>query len=133
VGCPRTDLKVTLDGLAIKPGLALGSWLAMQPMSDTEAMVMGDLVLTAYEVNSVMKALVDNGIEVTALHKHLLRGGADDDVHAHRRTGGCRHGTAGINGAPPSQSAHDAEGGKAATTGDFVLTADEVNPVMRAL
>src|SRR5215210_2170566 len=72
VGLPRTDLKVILDGVEIKPGFALGSWLAFKPMGN-EAMVMGDLVLTGDEVNPVMKALLENGIEVTALHNHLLR------------------------------------------------------------
>ena len=72
VGLPRTDLKVTLDGVEIKPGFALGSWLAFKPMHD-DAMVMGDLVLTGEEVNPVMKKLLDNGIEITALHNHLLR------------------------------------------------------------
>src|SRR5215203_6761615 len=71
VGLPRTDLKVTLDGVEIKPGLALGSWLAFKQMGQ-EVMVMGDLVLTGDEVNPVMKTLIENGIEVTALHNHLL-------------------------------------------------------------
>ncbi len=73
VGLPRSDLKVTLDGVEIKPALALGSWLAFQPMGDKDAMVMGDLVLTHEEVNPVMKTLVENGLEITALHNHLLR------------------------------------------------------------
>src|SRR5215213_6232095 len=72
VGLPRTDLKVTLDGVEIKPGFALGSWLAFKPIHD-DAMVMGDLVLTGEEVNPVMKKLLENGIEITALHNHLLR------------------------------------------------------------
>jgi len=72
VGLPRTDLQVTLDGVQIKPTLALGSWLAFQPMGN-EAMVMGDLVLTEAEVNPVMQKLAENGIEITALHNHLLR------------------------------------------------------------
>src|SRR3954452_10706385 len=72
VGLPRTDLKVTLDGVEIKPGFALGSWLAFKPMGN-DAMVMGDLVLTQEEVNPVMKKLLDNGVEITALHNHLLR------------------------------------------------------------
>lgn len=72
VALPRSDLKVTLDGVAIKPALALGSWLAFQTVSD-DAMVMGDLVLTQDEVNPVMKRLAEGGIEVTALHNHLLR------------------------------------------------------------
>jgi hypothetical protein len=72
VGLPRTDLKVRLDGVDIKPGLALGSWLAFAPMGN-EAMVMGDLVLTGDEVNPVMRKLIEGGIEITALHNHLLR------------------------------------------------------------
>src|SRR5216683_7899043 len=72
VGLPRTDLKVTLDGVELKPGFALGGWLAFEPMGD-QAMVMGDLVLTMDEVSPVMKKLAEGGIEVTALHNHLLR------------------------------------------------------------
>ncbi len=73
VGLPRSDLKVTLDGVQLKPALALGSWLAFKPMGDSDAMVMGDLVLTQPEVNPVMTKLLDSGIDVTALHNHLLR------------------------------------------------------------
>src|SRR5262249_19835428 len=67
-----TDLKVTLDGVDIKPGFALGGWLAFEKMGN-ETMVMGDLVLTAEEVSQVMNKLLAGGIEVTALHNHLLR------------------------------------------------------------
>ena len=72
VGLPRTDLKVTLDGIQLKAGFALGSWLAFETMGDS-GMVMGDLVLTMDEVSPVMKKLIEGGIEVTALHNHLLR------------------------------------------------------------
>jgi hypothetical protein len=72
VGLPRTDLKVTLDGVELKAGFALGSWLAFGTMGDN-GMVMGDLVLTMDEVSPVMKKLIEGGIEVTALHNHLLR------------------------------------------------------------
>src|ERR1700732_305651 len=72
VGLPRTDLKVTLDGIELKPGFALGGWLAFEKMSE-QGMVMGDLVLTENEVNPVMTRLAAGGIEVTALHNHLLR------------------------------------------------------------
>lgn len=72
VGLPRTDLKVTLDGVDIKPGFALGSWVAFQKAGN-DAMVMGDLVLTQDEVNPVMAKLLAGGIQVTALHNHLLR------------------------------------------------------------
>ena len=72
IGLPRTDLKVVLDGVELKPALALGSWLAFRSEGD-QAMVMGDLVLTADEVSPVMQKLADEGIEITALHNHLLR------------------------------------------------------------
>src|SRR5262249_51828187 len=72
VGLGRSDLKVTLDGVQIRPPLALGSYLAFQSMGK-RGMVMGDLVLTGDEVNPVMKKLVEGGIEITALHNHPLR------------------------------------------------------------
>jgi hypothetical protein len=65
-------LHVVLDGVVIKPALALGGWLAFQPMGET-VMVMGDLVLTPEEVNPVMSGLLKGGIQVTAVHNHLLR------------------------------------------------------------
>lgn len=71
-GLPRSDLKVTVDGVAIKPALALGSWVAFAPAADG-AMFMGDLVLTESEIGPVMKQLVDNGVEISAVHNHLLR------------------------------------------------------------
>ncbi len=71
-GFPRSDLHVTLDGVTIRPALALGGWLAFQPMG-SNAVVMGDLVLTPEEVNPVMSALLKGGIQVTAVHNHLLR------------------------------------------------------------
>src|SRR5215213_3704929 len=72
VGLPRTDLEVTLDGVTIKPALALGSWLAFKPMGN-EVMVMGDLVLTQEEINPVLTRLEQGGVEITALHNHLMR------------------------------------------------------------
>jgi hypothetical protein len=71
-GLPRSDLSVSLDGLALKPGFALGGWLAFEPMGD-KAMMMGDLALTESEINPVMSKLLAAGLEVTALHNHLLR------------------------------------------------------------
>jgi hypothetical protein len=71
-GLPRSDLKVTVDGVAIKPTLALGSWIAFIP-AGSGAMFMGDLVLTDAEISPVMKRLTDDGIEITAVHNHLLR------------------------------------------------------------
>ena len=72
VGIGRSDLTVTVDGVQIKPPLALGSYLAFQK-SGKEAMVMGDLVLLQEEVNPVMKKLIEQGIQITAIHNHLLR------------------------------------------------------------
>src|SRR5437899_11538739 len=72
VGLPRSDHKVTLDGVEIKPALALGSWLALRKSGNQE-MVMADLVLLVSEVTPVMTKLEEAGIELTALHNHLLR------------------------------------------------------------
>ncbi|MEW6454847.1 MAG: DUF1259 domain-containing protein [Pseudomonadota bacterium] len=72
-GFPRTDLQVTLDGVTIKPTLALGGWTAFKPMHGG-VMVMGDLVLLETEINPVMSKLIANGLEVTAIHNHVLRG-----------------------------------------------------------
>jgi hypothetical protein len=69
---PRKDLHVTVGGTEVKPGLALGSWAAFHSVGDNDAMVMGDLVLTEDEVAPVMKALQDGGVEITALHNHLV-------------------------------------------------------------
>ena len=71
-GLPRSDLQVTVDGVAIKPALALGSWLAFQPAGDG-AVFMGDLVLTDTEISPVMQRLLEGGVEITAVHNHLLR------------------------------------------------------------
>jgi hypothetical protein len=72
-GFPRTDLQVTVDGVGIKPGLALGGWTAFKPMGNNMAMVMGDLVLLGNEINPVISKLIDGGLEITAIHNHLLR------------------------------------------------------------
>jgi hypothetical protein len=200
VGLPRTDLKVTLDGVDIKPALALGSWLAFAKVGN-EGVVMGDLVLLQSEVNPVMKKLEESGIEITALHNHLLRNepftlymhvlGHGDPVklatalhgalsesktpfqdaasgtapsttppidldtamidralgHKGTVSGGVYQVNiaraehiedAGMNVPQAMGSAiginfQPTGGGKAAITGDFVLTAREVNPVLKAL
>jgi Domain of Unknown Function (DUF1259) len=201
VGLPRTDLQVTLDGVELKPALALGSWLAFRTTDDM-TMVMGDLVLTDAEINPVMKKLAEGGIEITALHNHLLRAqpatfymhilGHGDPVtlattlhnalgvsntplaSAYPQSSGSAPppaidldtamidqtlGTKGKVvggvyqiGIPRAESIHDSGmevpaamgsaeainfqptgSGKAAITGDFVLTAQEVNPVLRSL
>lgn len=69
---PRKDLNVTLNGVQIKAGLALGSWVAFKPTSSGNAVVMGDLVLLEDEVAPVMQELQSGGIEITALHNHLI-------------------------------------------------------------
>jgi hypothetical protein len=71
-GFPRTDLTVTLDGVTIKPALALGGWVAFKPMG-SEVMVMGDLVLLETEIKPVMTKMIENGLDITAVHNHLLR------------------------------------------------------------
>jgi hypothetical protein len=71
VGFPRTDLHVSIHGLAIKPGLALGSWAAFTG-TDDHAMVMGDLVLLEDELNPVMEKLRSTGFEISAVHNHLI-------------------------------------------------------------
>jgi hypothetical protein len=70
VGFPRTDLHVSVHGLVIKPGLALGSWAAFLG-TDESAMVMGDLVLLESEINPVLDKLRRAGFEITAIHNHL--------------------------------------------------------------
>jgi hypothetical protein len=72
VSFPRVDLTVTLDGVAIKPALALGSWAAFKERGGGHAMAMGDLVLLESEVNPVIDALRRGGIEQSALHNHLI-------------------------------------------------------------
>lgn len=71
-GLPRSDLKIVVDGVPIKPTFALGSWIGFMPMGDG-SMIMGDLVLTETEIEPVMKRLIEDGIEITAIHNHLLR------------------------------------------------------------
>jgi len=198
-GFPRTDLQVTLDGVTIRPTLALGGWAAFKPMHGG-AMMMGDLVLLDAEINPVMAKLIENGLEVTAVHNHILRssplpfymhvGGHGDPVKlatalrtalAESKTpltppaaaanppaidldtaqldqiigakgqanGGVyqfavpRRDPVSENGmqlTPPGPTGvataigfQPTGGGKAAITGDFVLTGEEVNPVIKAL
>jgi hypothetical protein len=71
VGLPRSDLHVTVAGITVKPALALGSWVAFKQVSDSDAILMGDLVLTESEVSPVLDQLEAGGIQVTALHNHL--------------------------------------------------------------
>jgi hypothetical protein len=197
VGLPRTDLKVALDGVALRAGFALGGWLAFEKIGD-QGMVMGDVVLTMDEVAPVMTKLAAGGIDVTALHNHLLRNqpftmymhvlGHGDPVKlaaalhtalAESKTPlvaapapieppeidfdtaavdqalgakGTNNGGVYQFGIPRAEPIKDGGmdvptvmglanainfqatgGGKAAITGDFVLIAKEVNPVLKAL
>jgi hypothetical protein len=69
---PRSDLSVSVDGVAVKPALALGGWVAFQS-SGSGAMFMGDLVLTDTEISPVMSRLIAGDVEITAVHNHLFR------------------------------------------------------------
>lgn len=194
---PRSDLAVTVQGVRIRPALALGSWIAFKATSDG-AIAMGDLVLKESEVAPVMSRLQEAGIEQTAVHHHVLHEtprviymhvhGHGDPVkiaegvraavaltstpaqapsasattgelgidttqiaatlgHGGRVNGGVyqvsvpRTETIRDQGMeiPPSMGLGTAinfqptGGGKAAITGDFVMIASEVNPVIRAL
>jgi hypothetical protein len=194
-GMPRSDLKVTANGVELKAGFALGSWAAFRNMGN-HADVMGDLVLTESEVGPVMQKLVDSGFEITALHNHLFNESPQIMyMHIHGMGEGARLATTlrealALTKTPPSAppsptqelgidskqldsilgyagrnnggiyqfSVPRAEkitengmaipnsmgiatainfqptgGGKAAITGDFVLTAKEVNPVIKTL
>jgi hypothetical protein len=70
---PRSDLTVIVDGVTLKPALALGSWVAFKDVGGGHSMVMGDLVLTEEEVMPVLTALQAGGVDQTALHNHVLR------------------------------------------------------------
>ena len=74
VNIPRNDLKVTIDGSATPTPFGFGGWLAMSKGEGGHEVMMGDLVLLEEEVNPVLSALLDNGLEVTALHNQLATG-----------------------------------------------------------
>lgn len=72
VSFPRTDVKISVDGWTMKPFMGLTSWAAFTKATGSHSMVMGDLVVFEDEVNAVMSAALDNGLEVTALHNHFF-------------------------------------------------------------
>ncbi len=72
VNIPRSDLKVTVDGKTVPTSFGFGGWLAMTPGSRGQHVMMGDLVLLEDEVNTVMSAVLENGLEVSALHNHFF-------------------------------------------------------------
>ena len=76
---------MTLDGVAIRPALALGGWVALKP-AHAGAMMMGDLVLLETEITPVMTAAIENGLEITAIHNHILRAQPATFLYARQRT-----------------------------------------------
>src|SRR5919112_275249 len=72
VNIPRNDLKVSVDGVATPTPFGFGGWIALTKGDHGMNVMMGDLVLTEAEVNPVMSAILDNGLEVTALHNHFF-------------------------------------------------------------
>src|SRR5436305_12954414 len=72
INIPRNDLKVTIDGVATPTPFGFGGWLAMTKGTGGAEVMMGDLVLLEDEVNPVMSALLENGLDVTALHNHFF-------------------------------------------------------------
>src|SRR6266853_1366162 len=79
VNIPRNDLKITIQGVSTPTPFGFGGWIALTKGSDGLDVMMGDLVLLQEEVNPVMSALLDNGIDVTALHNHFFW----DDPHVY--------------------------------------------------
>src|SRR5713226_6857166 len=79
VNIPRSDLKITIQGVSTPTPFGFGGWIALTKATDGADVMMGDLVLLQEEVNPVMSALLDNGIDVTALHNHFFW----DDPHVY--------------------------------------------------
>jgi len=77
VNIPRNDLKITIQGVSTPTPFGFGGWIALTKGADGSDVMMGDLVLLQEEVNPVMSALLDNGVDITALHNHFFW----DDPH----------------------------------------------------
>src|SRR5712691_2645961 len=77
VNIPRNDLKMTIQGFSTPTPFGFGGWIALTKTTDGSDVMMGDLVLLQEEVNPVMSALLDNGVDITALHNHFFW----DDPH----------------------------------------------------
>ena len=111
---PRGDLDVSLDGVKIKPALALGSWVAFKRTGVGNAMVMGDLVLVGDEVQPVIAALEEFGVHPTAVHNHLL-GESPRIVYVHIAAAGEPVRIAGVIGAAFGKTKTPAAAASAAT------------------
>lgn len=72
VNIPRNDVKVAVEGVMVPTGLGFGGWIALTKGEHGMDVMMGDLVLTENEVNPVMSAVLDAGLDVTALHNHFF-------------------------------------------------------------
>src|SRR5437016_7036214 len=79
VNIPRNDLKMTIQGFSTPTPFGFGGWIALTKATDGSDVMMGDLVLLQEEVNPVLSALLDNGIDATALHNHFFW----DDPHVY--------------------------------------------------
>jgi Domain of Unknown Function (DUF1259) len=79
VNIPRNDLKMTIQGVSTPTPFGFGGWIALTKAADGSDVMMGDLVLLQDEVNPVLSALLDNGVDVTALHNHFFW----DDPHVY--------------------------------------------------
>jgi hypothetical protein len=193
VSFPRSDLTVKVGDFTVAPGLALGTWVAIVGMGP-HSMMMGDLVLLDAEVPKVINKLLEENLEITAIHNHLINEtpnikyihyhGSGDPLQLAQQIKAVLEVTGTPLAPPAAQSQLQADwsrvtailgttgkqngqllqynfprnekltesgmemppamgmatainfqmqGNRAATTGDFVLLADEVNPVIKAL
>src|SRR6266446_6622725 len=126
VSAPRTDLKISVDKWEMPPFMGLTSWASFMPGMKGEAMVMGDLVLMQDEVNPVISAAFDNGLQVTALHNHFF---FDEPKVYFMHIGGEVGKEMGVNTWAAFAGADD----NAVVDGDFVVLEDELQPALKSL